>query len=149
MTGKLPSPERPCCRRAAERRAAVSAHQAIREAERLPPGEPVTEGLDPRWQAIIAVGEFINSEPDAIRGFIQRWGRHPQKDLRDAIATCLLEELLARHFAAYFPLVEELALGDSDFAETFLRCWEYGQAEETQNSKQFRALRKRLRPELY
>lgn len=37
--------------------------ETIREAEALLPGEPIDEGLDPRWQAIFAVGEYIQSDP--------------------------------------------------------------------------------------
>jgi len=35
------------------------------------PGEPVDEGQDPRWQAIIAAGEFIQSDPEAVWLFIR------------------------------------------------------------------------------
>jgi hypothetical protein len=72
--------------------------EAIRQAESLLPGEPVEEGQDPRWQAIIAVGEHIESDPEVVWSFIRRWGSHRQEDLRDAVATCLLEHLLEHHF---------------------------------------------------
>src|SRR5437763_13581729 len=98
--------------------------KVILAAEALLPGEPVTEGSDPRWQAIIAVGEYIESEPEAVWEFICRWGGHPQRDLRDAIATCLLEHLLEHHFATYFPRVEQMALADPLFGDTFLGCWQ-------------------------
>jgi hypothetical protein len=52
--------------------------EAIREADALLPGEPVDEGQDPRWQAIITVGEHVESEPEAVWSFIRRWGGHPQ-----------------------------------------------------------------------
>ena len=76
--------------------------------------------------------------------FIRRWGGHPQEDLRDAVATCLLEHLLELHFAAYFPLVEQLALADSLFGETFRRCWQFGQALEPGNAERYTALAERL-----
>ena len=65
------------------------------------PGDPDVEGLDPRWQAIIAVGEYVQTEPEAVWRFIRRWGGHPQEDLRDAMAdvfgirpkiTCVVRE---------------------------------------------------------
>jgi len=118
--------------------------EAIRYADALLPGEPVAEGQDPRWQAIIAVGEFIDSETEEVWSFIRRWGSHAQEDLRDAIATCLLEHLLEHHFQAYFPQVEVLALAEPLFGDTFLRCWMFGQSEAPQNAARFEALGKRL-----
>ena len=76
-------------------------HEAIRDADILLPGEPVAEGQDSRWQAIITVGEYLETEPEPVWSFIRRWGCHPQEDLRTAIAVCLLEHLLEYHFAAY------------------------------------------------
>jgi len=122
----------------------MGAIAAIRDADALLPGEPVANGQDPRWQAIIRIGEFIASEPEEVWGFIRRWGRHPQEDLRDAVATCLLEHLLEQHFAAYFPRVEEQALADPVFADTFGRCWQFGQALEPGNAERFVGLARRL-----
>ena len=79
----------------------IEVHQAIQKADALLPGRPVRDGEDPRWQAIIEIGDFIKSEPEAVWSFIARWGGHPQDDLRDAIACCLLEHLLEFHFADY------------------------------------------------
>ena len=126
------------------RPSAMSVRQAIHEAELLLPGESASGGEDPRWQAIIAVGKHIEREPEAVWGFIWRWGSHPQEDLRDAIATCLLEHLLQHHFVAYFPQLEERALAEPLFGDTVLRCWRFGQAEEPGNIERFEALSKRL-----
>jgi hypothetical protein len=119
----------------------MSVSEAIRVAEALLPGKPVDEGPDPRWQAIIAVGEYQELEPEAVWSFIRRWGCHPQEDLRDAIATCLLEHLLESHFAQFFPLVENLARADQLFADTFQRCSGFGQAEEPGNNERFETLK--------
>ena len=44
-----------------------SVQQAIRDAEKLLPGVPAPDGEpDPRWQAIIKVGEYIETEPHVI-----------------------------------------------------------------------------------
>jgi hypothetical protein len=118
----------------------VGVAEAIREADALLPGVPVAEGQDARWQAIIAVGEYIESEPDAVWAFIRKWGGYPQEDLRDAVATCLLEHLLEYHFAAYFPQVAVLARADALFGDTFERCWPFGQALELGNAEQYAAL---------
>src|SRR5215208_4887709 len=118
--------------------------KAIREADALLPGVPAEGGEDPRWQAIIRVGEYVGSEPEAVWSFARRWGSHPQEDLRDAVATCLLEHLLEQHFAAYFPRVERLALADPLFGDTFRRCWQLGQALEPGNAVRYVQLSERL-----
>jgi hypothetical protein len=123
----------------------MGVHLAIREAEALLPGEPVEEGLDPRWQALIAVGEYVESEPEAVWEFILRWGGHPQEDLRDAVATCLLEHLLENHFGRYFQQAEELAVSDPLFGDMFLRCWKFGQSVESVNAMRFETLRVRVK----
>lgn len=123
----------------------VRVTEAIREAEAVLPGECVDNGLDPRWQAIVKIGEYIEPEPEAVWEFIRRWGRHPQKDLRDAVATCLLEHLLEYHFAAYIHRVEELAMAEPRFGETFLTCWQLGEAGEPDNAERFDSLKARLR----
>lgn len=117
--------------------------ERIRQAEALLPGVPVEKG-DPRWQAIIRVGEYIESDPEPIWEFIRCWGSHPQEDLRNAIATCLLEHLLEYHFDVYFPQVEIAAPADPLFGDTFQRCWLFGQSKEPGNEERFRALQARL-----
>lgn len=121
--------------------------EAIRNADALLRGVPADEEQDPRWQAIMAIGEFVESEPAAVWAFIRRWGGHPQEDLRDAVATCLLEHLLEYHFAAFFPQVEQLAVADPMFADTFRRCWQFGQAREPGNAGRYAALTDRLAQE--
>lgn len=118
--------------------------EAICTADALLPGEP-SAGIDPRWQAIIKVGEFVESSPEPVWEFVRRWGNHPQEDLRDAIASLLLEHLLEYHFEALFPSVEAAAAADPLFAETFLRCWKFGRTELPQNAARFDALRSRCR----
>ena len=122
----------------------MSVVEAIREAETHLPGVPVDDGQDPRWQAIIAVGEFVESEPEAVWVFVRRWAGHAQEDLRMAVATCFLEHLLEYHFAAYFPRVEELAAADPLFGDTFGGCAPFGQSSEPGNVERFQALRKKL-----
>jgi hypothetical protein len=95
----------------------------IASAEQILPGVAAPDGDDdPRWQAIIEVSNFIEAEPEPIWAFIVRWGSHPDADLRDAIATCLLEHFLEHHFEQYFPLVEARAAEDGLFAHTFCMC---------------------------
>lgn len=121
--------------------------EAIRHAETLLPGIPTEDedGPDPRWQAIIAVGEFIESEPETIWPFIERWGSSADEDLQDAIATCLLEHLLEYNFATYFPKVKSLAVANPFFGRTFCVCAKFGQTTEPKNSKRFTQLKQQLK----
>ena len=111
--------------------------EAIDSAEGLLPGVAVEDGEDPRWQAIIRVGEFVESEPEAVWGFVRRWGAHEQEDVRMAVATCLLEHLLEWHFEGFFARVREACRENRFFADTFLMCWKFGQSELLVNSARF------------
>lgn len=120
----------------------MSLADVIREAETILPGTPAPEGAeDPRWQAVIAIGEYVETHPEDVWPFVARWGTNPQADLRDAIATCLLEHLMEHHFELIFPRVEQLTKVDKMFADTFTRCWKLGEAELPQNASRFDALR--------
>jgi hypothetical protein len=119
----------------------MTVQDAIAKAERLLPGHAAPEGTtDPRWQAIIAVGEFVETEPDAVWPFVARWGSHEDDDLRAAVATCLLEHLLEYHFDRLFPRVASLARANKLFADTVARCWEFGEAREQRNRTRLKEL---------
>jgi hypothetical protein len=123
----------------------ITVRQAIARAERLLPGEPAPEGKpDARWQAIIRVGEFIKTQPEAVWQFAHRWGKHAQADVRRAVATCLLEHLLERHFDLIFPRVRRAALASVRFADTFRSCWSFGQSEESTSAARMESLRRQL-----
>jgi hypothetical protein len=93
----------------------MTVDQAIARAEAILPGSAAAEGdIDPRWQAIIAVGECIEDDPEPIWPFVRRWGSTEDEDLRMAIATCLLEHLLEHHFDRFISRVEEAAHGNPD-----------------------------------
>ena len=116
----------------------MTVHEAIQEAERVLPGVASPEGeRGPRWQAIIHVGYFIGTDPDAVWAFVEKWGSHQDEDLRTAIATCLLEHLLGEHFADYFGKVEDAVHGSPIFGDTFSRCWKFDQAEQPENAKRW------------
>jgi hypothetical protein len=106
---------------------------------------PAPEGEeDERWQRIIDVGRHLSEEPEVIWPFVARWGAHTDPDLRDAIATCLLEHLLEHHFELVFPRVAAHATTDALFADTVKRCWKLGQAERPENAARFDELMARL-----
>ena len=72
---------------------------------------------------------FIESRPRAGWEFVERWGKHQSKDLRMAIATCILEHLLDHHFDLFFPRIEGLARSNRFFAEMVGGCWLFGDLE--------------------
>jgi hypothetical protein len=124
----------------------TDARRRIRRAESLLPGVPAPEGKeDARWQAIIEVGLCVESEPEPLWEFAAKWGAHPQKDLRQAIATCLLEDLLEFHFATIFPRVRQRCFESRRFAETFSWCWKFGEAAEPSNARRFDLLQAKIR----
>jgi hypothetical protein len=113
-------------------------HEAIAAAERILPGRAAPDREeDPRWQAMISVGDFIEANPDAVWAFAQRWGTSPDDDLRTAVATLLLEHLLEHHFDVMIASVEHAARNDELFADTVCRCWKLGQAEEPTRAARF------------
>ena len=124
----------------------MTVQEAIEDAERILPGEPAPDGeIDPRWQAIIAVGFFIPTDGEAVWAFIQRWGCHENEDLRTGIATCLLEDLLDERFEEFFPKVEAAVRASALFADTFARCWKIGEAKQPGNAERFDRLKRECR----
>ena len=123
----------------------MSVHHAMAAADALLPGQPASEGcVDARWQAIIEVGDFVETAPEDVWDFVARWGCHPQEDVRAAIATCLLEHLLEHHFPLIFPRVEQLVHQEPLFADTFRWCWVFGQAAQSTNAQRLAQLRREL-----
>ena len=106
---------------------------------------PREEGIDPRWQAIIAVGEFVQTQPEAVWSFVERWGSSADKDLRAAIATCVLEHLLEYHFDDFISRVEKAALANPLFGDMVSYCSKFGQAEEQGRAARFDRLLARIR----
>lgn len=120
----------------------MTVHDALAHAERLLPGVAAPHGApDARWQAIIAIGEFVEREPDAVWQFVRRWGADDDPDVRAAIATGLLEHLLEHHVGTFLPRVEAEARSNAAFADTVRRCWAFGQAETPVNHARLARLR--------
>jgi hypothetical protein len=109
----------------------MTVEEAISEAEAILPDRCADEGeTDPRWQAVICVAEFIETDPEPVWAFALRWGRSSDDDLRMAISTCVLEHLLEHHFDAFIERVEEAARADRLFGDTVSHCSKFGQSEE-------------------
>jgi hypothetical protein len=119
----------------------MNVNEAIASAEAILAGKEAAEGeQDPRWHAIIAVGEFIETDPEPVWSFVERWGVHPDDDLRSAITTCLLEHLLEFHFDLIFPRMERLARSNRCFAENVGGCWLFGESELPENAARLHRL---------
>ncbi len=98
---------------------------------------------DTRWQAAIALGEFSETAPESIWPLVEKWGSSPDEDTRDAVSSCVLEHILEAHFEPFFSRVEQLIQqGNFNFAETFLGCWQFGEAKLPRNAERFDQLGK-------
>jgi hypothetical protein len=123
----------------------------IRRAERLLPGRPAPKGkTDWRWQAIGKMERFVETQPEPIWEFINKWGRHPQADLRTAIGVILLERLLDQHFSAFIDRVETAVRESKRFKDTLGRAYWIGEAAWPPNARRLDALagikRQRIHP---
>jgi hypothetical protein len=124
----------------------VTVTGAIKKADAILPGVPAPKDAeDARWQAIMRIEDFIPTKPEPIWLFVERWGNHPNEDLRTAVRILLVEQLLAHHFDLVFPRVESFALASKRFASSFMACWKIGQALELKNATRFDRLKKKLR----
>ena len=118
--------------------------ETIAAAELLLPGRAAADrDVDPRWQAIIAVSEFIPTDPEQVWAFAAKWGLSEDPDLRAAIATCVVEHLLEHHFDLLFPRVEALARKDHRFADTLRLCSDFGKSRA--NAAELKRLQGQLR----
>jgi len=120
----------------------MTIQRAIAKAETILPGRPAPEGEnDPRWQVIIAIGEFIETDPEGVWKFVKQWGRYRSKDLRGAVATVLLEHLLEHHSEKLFDLVENETRKSKAFAYTFSLCSKFGRSCMRKNAVGFDKLK--------
>lgn len=118
--------------------------EAIERAEAaLTTAPQVDDGPDPRWQALIELSSHIEGSPLAVWEFVRRWGRSEDPDLRDAIATLLLEHLLEYHFDSLFTALEVEIATSVPFADCFSRTWPLGQADHPGNRARFDLLKER------
>jgi hypothetical protein len=97
-----------------------------------------------RWQAAIALGEFVYLHPEDIWPLVLTHGSRRHADARMAIATCVLEHILEHHFDAFFPRVADAARSSRWFAVTTSSCWQMGQVALPQNARKWRNLMREL-----
>jgi hypothetical protein len=123
----------------------MTVSDAIAKAEAILPGVEAPEGeIDPRWQAIIEIGEFVETNPEEIWSFILKWGVHENEDLRMAISTCLLELLLEYHFDLIFPRLKKALATDKRLTYITKMVWAFGQSDLPANRAKLERLQKKL-----
>jgi hypothetical protein len=98
-----------------------------------------------RWQAAIALGEFVESEPERIWPVVLEHGSRRRADVRMAIATCVLEHMLQYHFDAFLPRAADTARRNRWFRDTVQSCWLMGQANTPANARRWKRLERQLR----
>lgn len=99
---------------------------------------------DCRWQAMSIFGGMVEANPEVVWDVICEHGTSTDEDMREAVATVLLEHLLQYHFDAYFPkLSQRINAGESLLADTLSRCWLFGQAEHHESEVKELASRKK------
>jgi hypothetical protein len=126
----------------------LNVHRAIAQAETVLPGPASGSSNNTRWEAIIAVGEFIETDPIPVCDFAMKWARRRGRDLQSAIYCCLIEHLLERHFDLVFPRMREAARCDARVAEHFLNWrthWLFGQARLPEKVNRLKRLAYELR----
>lgn len=130
-------------------RRALGVHRAIARAEDILPGRARKYGTCPRWQAIIAVGEYIEEHPIPVCDFALKWARRPGIDLGRAISCCLIEHLLEHHFDLVFPRMRQAARHNPRVAEHFKNLGNsfflFGQAIQPKNVARLKRLGYELR----
>ncbi len=86
---------------------------------------------DVRWQALIAVGNWIWTDPEPVWEVVLEHGESEDEDMRTGVATVLLEHLLEHHFDAYFPRVRErIEAGAPLMKETLGMCGRFGLSQD-------------------
>ena len=106
-----------------------------RGAEQILPGKAAPEKMeDSRWQAILRIAHYVETDTQECFAFAMRWGCYQDADLRSAIATCLLECLLKKRFDELIAQVESLAQQNPLFADTVCRCWVFPPWEKFERS---------------
>lgn len=84
---------------------------------------------DVRWQALIAIADWIETDPERVWEVVLEYGDSQDEDMRTGVATVLMEHVLEHYFDSYFQqLRDRIEAGDALLADTLSRCWAFGEA---------------------
>lgn len=76
-----------------------------------------------RWQALIAIGNYIETYPEKVWKIITKYGCSAKSDMRTGVATVLLEHLLDYKFDTYFTKCKKLVESEQKrFLDTMSFC---------------------------
>jgi hypothetical protein len=90
------------------------------------------------WAAAAELGEYALDCPEKVWPLVIQFGSSSEEEMRQAIATCVLEHVLEYHFDEYFPLIEaEGSKGNLDFVDTLRLCWKFGKSLEPSRAKRW------------
>ena len=81
---------------------------------------------DCRWQALILVGEYIQTKPKLVWETVKRYGISDDDDLRAGVACVLLEHLMEHH-PRYRPQAKRISSKSKQFADTLSTCWDFNE----------------------
>lgn len=82
-----------------------------------------------RWRTFLLVGEYIRDFPSKVWPFIVKYGAVPNKDIRNGVASCLLEHILEYHYDKYLPEVEKLLFSNKNYIYIFKGSFFFGDEE--------------------
>lgn len=86
------------------------------------------------WNAAEIMGEYAEHHPSAIWCLTLIHASSADTEVRQAIATCVLEHILEYHFDTFFDLIENaIQGGDERLRDTLKICWKFGQADLPKN----------------
>jgi hypothetical protein len=83
---------------------------------------------DCRWQALVVVGEFVRTDPEAVWRVAKRFGSSMDTDMRTGVATVLLKHLFEHHPRYRSEAAKLILRGNARLRDTFNMCWDFGPA---------------------
>lgn len=99
-----------------------------------------------RWAAAAELGEYVIDHPDDIWPIVLRLASSEIEDVRQAVATNVLEHLLEHHFEKFFPLIEsEIKGGNQHLRDSLKLCWKFGQSLDASRSDRWDSLLRKTR----
>lgn len=94
-----------------------------------------------RWAAAAELSEHVVSNSDRIWPTVLELASSDVEDIRQAVATNVLEHILEHDFDRFFPLIEsEVKRGNENLRDSVRLCWKFGQSLDRRRSERWDAL---------
>lgn len=82
------------------------------------------------WEAAEILGEYAENNPWIIWPLTIKYASSLNSEVRQAIATCVLEHILEYHFDQFFDEIERaIKGGDLLLRDTLSGCWKFGKSK--------------------